>query len=362
MKKILLYIMLVLLCFSCEKEEKYVVATVTTSVSDITESSAVFTVTANIEKGKDADLDINITERGFDIRRAGVADRKTYTSDPYGILELSDLHPMTTYWVAAYVKFGNRKVEGNTVTFTTDQKLTVKTTVTDITRNSAVMRGAVSIKKGKEADDITIVEKGFYCRRKGNDWKKFEVLSPDNFNFGKDYTELAPQTTYEVQAYVKIEDDEIEDDEVKGNIVTFTTKAETAQVRFKREQGSSVTEMAVVDFNSINFTIVRSYTFFGTNISQYYDIPVGKHSFAFRRNGSWEFDRDKYVYDFQVDHKYTVTAYNNMTYSISDDGTFSSSALKSLASPAVTTVSGESLKVQERMVGVVTDKSYCHEK
>ena len=257
MKKILLYMLVLLLCFSCEKEEKYAIITVTTSVSDITESSATLIWTVNIEKGKDA-------------------------------------------------------------------------------------------------DDISIDGKGFYYRRQGNEWKKFE-LSP-NDDFSANYTELASLTTYEVQAYAKIGENE-----VKGNIVTFTTKtaSTTAQVRFKKEK--AYTYMTYVDVSEFTAPYTRlAWYEFGTGMEYsplYKEIPAGNHTLwcysTYLVNGEEEGYRNvpPYTYNFQAGQKYTIVFYvdettNDYAANIIND-TFSSSDLRSTTPTFGIKIPENSLKVQE---------------
>ena len=221
---------------------------------------------------------------------------------------------------------------------------TVTTTVTDITSNSAVIRGTVNIEKqGKNADDINIAGKGFYYRKQGNEWKKFELSQDENFN--ADYTGLAFQTAYEVQTYVKIGNNE-----VRGNTVTFTTKsATTAQVRFKKTAVSYCT-IITVDLADGGRELARYEFGTGTGTSPYYEIPAGNHVIWFYDYYSDDWICDSELKTFQAGRKYTITidenSYSNLTYHFNDDGTFSSTALRSKI-PTTITVSKERLKVQK---------------
>jgi len=253
MKKILLYMMLVLLCFSCEKEEKYVVATVTT-------------------------------------------------------------------------------------------------TVTDITSNSAVLDGAVSIEKGKDANDINIVERGFYYRQQeSTEWSKYNDFDPNSNSFSANYTGLESQTTYEVQAYTIIGANE-----VRGNIVTFTTEAETAQVRFSKDK--AYTYMTYVDVSEATtpYAAQASYDFgTGMGTSPYYEIPAGVHTLwyysTFLVDGEEEgiMQLYPYTYNFQAGQKYTITVYFDDTTSDFAANITNDTDLRSTTPTSEITIPENSLNIQE---------------
>jgi len=227
--------------------------------------------------------------------------------------------------------------------------ITVTTSVSDITESSAMIRGAVNIEKGKDSDDINIVGKGLYYRKQGNKWDKFEMGLNEDFSLY--YYNLMLLTTYEVQAYA-----EIGDNEVRGNIVTFTTKVEatTAQVRFKKTAVSFFTIITVDSDGGDELTRHEFGT--GTGISSYNEIPAGDHFIWF-----YDYYNDEWIKSelktFQTGHKYTITidenSYSNYTYYFDDDGIFPSSALKS---STTITVSKKSLKDQKGMVRAITDK------
>ena len=252
MKKILLY-MLVLLCFSCEKEEKYVVATVTT-------------------------------------------------------------------------------------------------TVTDITSNSAVLGGAVSIEKGKAADDINIVERGFYYRRQvSTEWSKYNDFDPSDNIFSADYTGLVSQTIYEAQAYAIIGDNE-----VRGNVVTFTTKVETTQVRFSKDK--AYTYMTYVDVSEATtpYAAQASYDFgTGMGTSPYYEIPAGVHTLwyysTFLVDGKEEGIMHLYpdTYNFQADQNYTIVVYFDDTMADFAANITNDTDLRSTTPTSEIKIPENSLNVQE---------------
>jgi len=217
---------------------------------------------------------------------------------------------------------------------------TVTTTVTNITSNSAVVGVDVSIEKGKNTNDINIEEKGCYYSTKGN--VDFKFRSNQDI---ADYTGLAPLTSYDVQAYAIIGGNE-----VKGNTVTFTTKAETAQVRFKKTAVSFWTIMTV-DMAEGGDELARYEFGTGTGTSPYYEIPAGNYKIWFYDDNNKGWIGSSELETFQAGHKYTITinenSYNDLTYNFSDDGAFSSPALKN-TTPITITVPKESSKVAKK--------------
>lgn len=234
---------------------------------------------------------------------------------------------------------------------------TVMTTVTNVTSNSAVIGVDVNIEQGKDASDINIAETGCYYETKGN--VDFEFRPNQSY---ADYTGLAPLTTYQVQAYATIGDHE-----VRGNIVTFTTEAEaptTALVRFRKTAVSFWTIMTV-DMADGGDELARYEFGTGTGTSSYYEIPAGNHKIWFYDDNNNGWIGSSELETFQAGHKYTITidenSYNDLTYSFNDDGTFSSSDLRSSTptptpTPTPITVPKESLKVAKGMAQAITDK------
>jgi len=206
-KKCFFLFAVLLASFSCSKntenEPKTVITVTTSSISQITQTSAKsggsMTITGNATidgKGVCWSTSSNPTV-SLTTKTADGTGSSSYTSS------LTGLTPSTTYYVRAYATYSEGIVYGNELTFTTGAVVlpTVTTSsATNITQTTATVGGSVTSDGG-----ATITERGVCYSTTQNptvDNSKVQIGSGTG-TFTSNITGLTANTTYYVRAYAK---------------------------------------------------------------------------------------------------------------------------------------------------------------
>ena len=192
-------------CSSNEKEDvKSVIDFEITEITNVTENSAV--INADLKSsGKE-----NILYRGVCIAMetnptiSGIKYEEQGNVLGQYVAKFENLQYNTKFYARPFITTNSKTIYGNELTFTT-KNISVPTVntleVSLVTQNSAVFNGKI------ESDGSSkIVSKGFYYSKTNPkpEYKDQKVESIGDFEFSSSTTNLEPNTTYYVRAFVSV--------------------------------------------------------------------------------------------------------------------------------------------------------------